>query len=250
MEPEKFEKEVKKVLEAREIKPSAAGWEKLEQRLQKGQKKRPYLLWMSSAAAIAAIFFVLGSYFNPPVASEGPQLVEEPTPEPVLEEKAREPEVIQMLASEEQERAKEEKKPSAERGVKNAIFEPPVSGTSSEETALAEETSSEEILIEEKITSDVKSEINNSREEIAEADLPLNRSGRSIKVSDHEVEALLLLATAELKADSIYTVNSHDLLHQVEYELDQSFRQKVFEVVKEGFKKAKTAVATREINFN
>ena len=250
MEPEKFEKEVKKVLEEREIKPSAAGWEKLEQRLQKGQNKGPYLLWMSSAAAIAAIFFVLGSYFNAPFASEGPQLVEEPSPEPVLEEKISEPEVIQLAASEEQEEVEEEKKPSAERGVKNAIFEPPVSGNSLEETALAEETSSAEILIEENNSSEVKSEINNSMEEIAAADPQLNSSGRSIKVSDHEVEALLLLATAELKADSTYTVNSDDLLHQVEYELDQSFRQKVFEVVKDGFKKAKTAVATREINFN
>ena len=236
MEPEKFENNVKKLLGEREIQPSAAAWEKLDQRLNKNRGKRPYLLWMTSAAAIAAIFFVLGSYFNTPIASEDPQLVDQKPEEPVFEEKASEPEIIQLAAFEE----KEEKKPSPERGVKNAIFEAPVGKASKQETQLASEISSQakrEPVIE-------------SKESFNKPITAIAQNDSESKNIDLEVEALLLLASAELRADSVYTVNSGDLLHQVEYELDQSFREKVFEVVKDGLKKAKTAVATRDLKFN
>lgn len=234
MEPEKFENNIKKVLGEREIKPSAAGWEKLEQRLEQNRKKRPYLLWMTSAAAIAAIFFVLGSYFNSPMPSEEPQIVEEAVQEPVLQEKQDEPEMIQVAVSEEEEEIREEKKPSAGRGVKKAIFEAPVSKVSEEAIAeVSEETSEEEKPVTEKFPG-LLEEI---QTELAAREIPQD-------VSEHEIEALLLLATAELEADPVYSVNPDELLDQVEYELDQSFRQKVFEVVKEGLLKAKTAVAS------
>lgn len=239
MEPEKFENNVKKVLGEREIKPSAAAWEKLDQRLQQKKKKRPYLLWMSSAAAIAAIFFMIGTQFNAPIASEEQQIVEQAPEEPILEEKLSEPEVIQVTASEEKEKPEVKEKPSAERGVKNAIFEAPVKRSSEAETAVAADDPSEEI----QTPSENIGVISQSEIAIAQEDTKMENV-------DLEVEALLLMATAELKADSTYTVNSGDLLHQVEYELDQSFREKVFEVVKDGLKKAKTAVATRDLKFN
>ena len=68
-------------------------------------------------------------------------------------------------------------------------------------------------------------------------------------VSDLEVDALLYAAMAELEQEraayAVQPVNADELLQEVEYELDQNFRQKVFEVLKEGFSKAKTAVANR-----
>lgn len=233
MEPEKFENNVKKVLGEREIQPSANSWEKLEGRLEQNKKKRPYLLWMTSAAAIAAIFFVLGTYFNAPIASEKPQLVEQTPEEPVLDEKTSEPEVIQLAASEEKEQLKEKKKPFAERGVKRDIFEAPVSRPSAEIAEVSEEASEAPAAVIEKFPGLVE-EI---QTELTAQEIPQ-------EVSEHEIEALLLLATAELEADPVYSVNPDELLDQVEYELDQSFRQKVFEVVKEGLLKAKTAVAS------
>ena len=233
MEPEKFENNVKKVLEERELQPSAAGWEKLEQRLEKKKEKRPYLAWLASAAAIAAIFFVLGSYFNAPVP-ERSQLVEEPTQEPVFEEIQAEPEVVQLAVSEEQEQIAEEKKPSAERGVKNAIFEAPVSEASAEKIAEVAKNPSE---APEEGSEELKGLVKEIKSELASQDIPQ-------EVNDHEIEALLLLASAQLEAEPAYSINPNELLDQVEYELDQSFRQKVFEVVKEGLLKAKTAVAS------
>lgn len=240
MESEKFENKVKSLLEEREIKPSSQGWDRLEQRLEKKKKvTKPYLLWIGSAAAVAVIFFTLGTYFNAPIASEGSQVVEQTSEEPVLEEKRKEPEVVQLAASEDEEEIEKpetRKKPSAEKPSKNAIFDTPVKSASEEESMLASEVTSE-------ATEAVKPE---SELLLAENNPGMSEPDPSLEVSDIEVEALLLLATAELKPDPGYTVDSRDLLHEVEYELDQSFRQKVFEVVKEGFSKAKTAVANRD----
>ncbi|WP_029035147.1 hypothetical protein [Salinimicrobium terrae] len=239
MEPEKFENNIKKVFGEREIKPSSQSWEQLKQRLEKKEgKKRPYLLWGASAAAIAAIFFILGAYFNAPIASEESQLVEQTPKNKVLEEKVVEPEVIQLATSEsgvKTQKSETEKKPSAESPAKNAIFETPFGRTTEEEDLLASEITSE-------VPEVVKSE---SELLLAERKPEISEMSPS-EVSDLEVEALLLLATAELKSDPAFTINSNELLHQVEYELEQSFRQKVFEVVKEGFSKAKTAVANRD----
>src|SRR6056297_1940208 len=130
MGSEKFENKVKTLLEEREIKPSSQSWDRLEQRLERKKKvRKPYLLWISSAAAVAVIFFTLGTYFNAPVASEGPQVVEQTSEEPIFEEKIQEPEVIQLAASEiegEQKDPETEKKSSAEKPSENAIFETPV----------------------------------------------------------------------------------------------------------------------------
>lgn len=234
MKPEKFENSIKQALGEREIKPSAAAWEKLEQRLDNKKKKRPYLAWIASAAAVAAVFFVLGTYFSASTALEQPKMVEQEPAAPVLQEKTFEPEVIQ-LASEVHEDVVEEKKASAERPVKNAILEAPVSG-GSEETALASETPSEanQFEVQEKETAVAETVLKDTSEE------------NHYTNSDAEAEALLLMATAQLEPKSSFIVNSNDLLNQVEYELDQSFRQKVFEVVKEGLSKAKTAVANRD----
>lgn len=237
MRPGKFENKVKKLLGEREIKPSAQSWERLEQRLEKkGEKRRPFLLWITSAAAIAAIFFVLGTYFNPSIPLEEPQMVEQEPEQPVLEEKISEPEIIQIAASEEEEDLEEEQKSSAEKPVKNTIFGAPV-----------EKTSEKEMLLASEMPSEAPEEVKPEREvRLAGNKLKINTHKNPSVVTDNEVEALLLLATAELKSDPTFTVNSKDLLNQVEYELEQSFRQKVFEVVKEGLSKAKTAVANRD----
>lgn len=237
MAPEKFENNVKKVLQEREIAPTAEAWDRLEQRLeQKKGASKPYFWWVSAAAAIAVVFFLLGSYFNTNIPSETPQIVEETPEMPILEEKTTEPEVLQVAAQEVEEIQEET---SAETPVKNDIFEPPVSEAPEEEILIASqdasgaiETTEENIPLNELLVEDIKTEI-------AVQDF-------SSEVSDSEIEALLLLATAELKADRAPAVSADHLLHEVEYELEQSFRQKVFEVVKENLLKAKTAVANRD----
>ena len=68
-------------------------------------------------------------------------------------------------------------------------------------------------------------------------------------VTDEEIEALLLKAQHEITTQQILqsnTVNASALLLDVESELDESFKDRVFEALKTGFEKLKTTVAERD----
>ena len=72
------------------------------------------------------------------------------------------------------------------------------------------------------------------------------------EVTDAEVDALLAEASSKIELNRTFEqkafsekITANDLLWDVEMELEASFREKVFEVVKDGFLKARSAVANR-----
>jgi len=70
------------------------------------------------------------------------------------------------------------------------------------------------------------------------------------EVTDEAIDALLLQAQKEITLKKLYNVSTRvvdaDLLLQdVEADLDQSFRTKVFETLKASYNTVKTAVAQR-----
>lgn len=230
MEPVKFEEHIKRQLQKREIKPSAESWDKLEARLEQGKNpSRPKSWWIGIAAAIAGIFFFLGTLFNNPAE---PVIVEQTSEEILPEKKFETPEPQIVIASEKAEK-QEVLTPDAlpkknrirktetsiavqEEPIENAIFEP-------EEIEVVPVTKTQKAVAEVTVT--------------------------PAAVSDAEVDALLNAAMAELEQNSssyaVQPINAEGLLHEVEYELEQNFRQKIFEVLKEGFTKARSAVANR-----
>ncbi|WP_128755380.1 hypothetical protein [Aquimarina sediminis] len=69
------------------------------------------------------------------------------------------------------------------------------------------------------------------------------------QVTDLEINELLLAAQREIKTEQILksnTVSAASLLQDVEEELDETFKQRVFEALKTGFYKVKTAVVRRD----
>ena len=70
-----------------------------------------------------------------------------------------------------------------------------------------------------------------------------------ITVTDAEIDSLLLAAQQELLMEKVIQENGKvdaiALLNEVEEELDQSFRDQLFDTLKEGFFKLRTAVADR-----
>jgi len=68
-------------------------------------------------------------------------------------------------------------------------------------------------------------------------------------VTDAEVDSLLLQAQQDILKENLFntdnSVNAMALLTEVEDELDQSFRDQIFESLKTGFLKVRTAVADR-----
>uniref|UniRef100_UPI003F6D9CD9 hypothetical protein n=1 Tax=Winogradskyella sp. TaxID=1883156 RepID=UPI003F6D9CD9 len=84
----------------------------------------------------------------------------------------------------------------------------------------------------------------------AVADALKKLKSEKTSVIDKEVDSLLKLASKELFKDQIQnettkTVDANALLMSVEDEMGQSFRSKVFEVLKDSYETVKTAVAER-----
>ncbi len=69
------------------------------------------------------------------------------------------------------------------------------------------------------------------------------------ELTDAEVDSLIRRAQREILTDKIFrqdkTVDAMALLTEVEDELDQTFRDQIFEKLKAGFIKVRTAVADR-----
>ena len=70
------------------------------------------------------------------------------------------------------------------------------------------------------------------------------------QITEAEIAALLEAAQKELKAKSLINmetlkVDANALLMDVEYDLERSFRDKVFDALGEGYNKIRTAMATR-----
>ncbi|MBZ9728523.1 hypothetical protein LB467_02385 [Salegentibacter sp. JZCK2] len=251
MELNKFEKQAREKLGERQIKPSARSWEKLEVKLNTEENKTSKTPWRYIAAAVGALL-VAGTFMWNNDFSESPQVVEEPVNEMIQkpEVKKEVPKTNPQIAAEEN---KNEKGISAENKATNKI-------TGNTETSVAEEKTpemqiSEENKYEEAIALETISlEPSISEEKLIQSKLEeiIAAAAKNDEISEDEVEILLAQAAAEISRErnsqmfiSNSELSANALLAEVEDEIYQSFKAKVFEVLKEGYLKARTAVANR-----
>ena len=77
----------------------------------------------------------------------------------------------------------------------------------------------------------------------------LNLESESNQVTDVEVDSLLRAAQFDILKEKVFQdngkVDAMALLVEVEDEIDQSFREKIFKKLKDGLFKARTAIANR-----
>lgn len=242
----RFEDQIKEKLGSREIKPTEGSWNKLSQRLDAEDKtNKPIFWWIGIAASLAGGLLIAGLVFNGPAKVETP-IADVPSKN-IMEEKADSlPGVENNIASENvitktplsvktENSYPEQKITQAQKGKviansevkkKEEIFQP--------EPALATIVENEEI--------------NKKVEEIL-ATVMANQENEEAIYSD-EIEALLSKAALELSIEKqnspvTTTISPEDLLYDVEMELEKSFRDKVFDILKDGYLKARTAVANR-----
>ena len=236
MEPVKFDKNIRKQLAKREIKPSADSWEKLQEKLeQQEEKRRPTFWWIGIAAAVVGIVFFAGTFFNAPVIKEDPVMVNQDFKEILQQDKpintSQKVEKAEPLKSD----AASGKKPKV---LKKGQTKPDLIDKMKARTRIANVEVHPKGVHRESIP---------ASESIAMSAPNDNRT--TTAVTDAEIEALLQEAQRTIEKDSslpgMYAVNPEELLDHVEYELEEGFREKVFEALKEGFSKAKTAVANR-----
>ncbi|NNJ81786.1 MAG: hypothetical protein HKP11_06290 [Flavobacteriaceae bacterium] len=269
MAPNKIEDHIREKMQEREIKPSADAWAKLEARLGKEEKKKG--MGRNSWFAIAASFIgilILASVFmnsgndatsidvvtedvnseevNSEIENEIPELIPEPK---------QQQEAVAVDPTNSEENNTEAK--TVENSTSIAKSEEKQQGAFEKEKKITTQVEEQEKLIAKVEEEEVKIEeqpMNNKDfveskvdEVVAEVE---NRMKTNSKVTPEEVDDLLIQAQREISNRRILNsgtnkVDATALLEDVEFELERSFREKVFDALGDGFQKIRTAVAER-----
>lgn len=279
MAPIKFEENIRG-LEQRRLEPSQDAWEELSTRLDNNSNKRSkgVFLYLGIAASIVGVLLVYTLLIKSENAAEGIQEVVNTEAETKIETNS--PQIIDTnnIESKVVESTPPETLPKTEGTIKatdNAPIVPKpntenVVATANEQMPKAE-TSTQKIKLYESSntfpkTSDVASVETEAQKRLIEH--PLNtldyESAKVIEVvaqikeleaqgnevTESEIDALLKQAERDILKQRLYnettrTVDADALLQDVEEDLEQSFRARVFQNLKSNFNSVKTAVAAR-----
>lgn len=244
MAPIKFEENMRERLEQREIKPSASAWERIEQGLDTSAKRKYKINygWLLLAASFIGIVILSGKLFFSKDQEHTPQVVESPIEEIKTQIETTTPaEQKQIIIVEEKATSEKlvlsQEKP-VEEGRKEAVEILKKEGIATAETL--KNKPSLEAPVQQKIDDEVDALLAKVHEQ----------QNTGLAYSDAEIDQLLREAQRDIISEKIFdnernTVSAEALLYEVEEELDPSFRDRIFEALKEGFLKAREAVASR-----
>ncbi len=251
MAPINFENNIKDKLDKRRLKPSADAWDKLSERLDSEDKKdnkKPYWL-LGLAASVVGVLFIVSQFLNNETkVNDTPKIVE--TPEIIQESEtniiAIENEVLNNVEkvnikidkeSVEKTQAQTLVNTKKEQEYVVAVNAYKIASKEKSNVIVTPELSKNKLTFEEQKIQDVVALVQSMKD------------GNKV-ITDSDINALLEEAQKEIKLNRLYNetngvVDANALLQDVEAELNQSFRSKVFEALKSSYNSVKTAVAQR-----
>lgn len=256
MAPIKFEDHIREQLEGRRIEPSAGSWEKLNQRLDNAPEGKKSFGWLYVAVAAVAAILIVSVFFTTHQNTEvAAPIVENPAETPI-ENPAEKQEAPASFEPEERIAVEENTSGQKEEILKPEIQKKPV--ISSEEIT-GEFSQTEENVAEVIPNNGVSEELEKAEKpkleellltsKIEELVAEVAKKEENGTVTDAEVNELLAEAAREISQQRNFynrgKVDADALLADVESEIDQSFRREVFEMLKDGFQKARTAIVSR-----
>lgn len=263
MAPIKIEDNIREKLQERELPPSKEAWSKLESRLGKEHKERISRTgWLAIAAGFIGILIVASVFMNGNSTGKSNELVKEEHPSLKKEQINPENQPQPVVSEDMQPELALEESPLVEnksdaltpkkqqQQAKNTTDKKSLNNTT--EAVLAEnKTMVQQANPNELIQSPVFDEtkfINNKVEEVVAEVKRIEQS--NIAVTPEEIDALLAQAQLEIGNRRILIsqsgkVDAAALLLDVEYELERSFRDKVFDALGDGYKKVRTAMVER-----
>lgn len=256
MAPIKFEENMREKLEKRTIQPSSSAWSTLADRLEvedKAKSKKSFW-WLGIAASIVLLICSGLFFFNRENEVVDSNIVETTTNQVEIDknEIVKLPETNNTIVAEEENDFKEDSyqenntiKEQVKRAVKTAT-----SKANKEQLALNEskvKPELERVVIVPEAQSDL---LEKKFKEVMAEIITSAKNKTEAGISDREIDSLLNLAQKEILKDKIFKKNSravdaNALLQDVEFELEESFRTKVFETLKNSFETVKSAVAER-----
>jgi hypothetical protein len=236
---DKLEKHIKEKLEERTIAPSKGAWDKIASQV-KEPAPRKRNTWFPYAIAASVVGIVLVSVFF--FTSQNAEIDEPQVVETEIQEKT------DKKASK---KVEKELVPEVETEVAEAeveFIEPKDASEfqkANSNTAVAEQQIKEPLKDEIQVNSDKL--IAQKVEEVV-AQVQIMEDAKK-DVTDAEVDSLLRAAQRQILTDKLFadggSVDAMSLLAEVEDELDESFRDQIFDALKSGYLKLRTAVADR-----
>ncbi|WP_318309701.1 hypothetical protein [Flagellimonas crocea] len=236
---DKLEKHIKEKLEERTIAPSKGAWDRIASQI-KEPAPRKRNTWFTYAVAASVMGIVLVSLFfftNGDAEAERLQVVETEVKKEaeVKSEEEVDKELAPVIETEVAEIEVESLEPKD-----TEAFQQPTSNV-----VVAEQEAKEPLQDEIKINSD-KLIAQKVEEVVAQVEMMENTQQ---DVTDAEVDSLLRAAQRQILTDKLFadggSVDAMSLLAEVEDELDESFRDQIFDALKTGYLKLRTAVADR-----
>ncbi|GAA3562559.1 hypothetical protein [Snuella lapsa] len=244
MDPIKFDEHIKETLSNRKIKPSEAAWDKLSDCLEtKGSRIDNRKAWLFAAASVIAIFLVTTQFFynnteaievlplkevvKPAIVGQGIKEVEE------LNEGINNTGVNKLIKN--------------ATAIEERVYESNTIIASEKKINVIEDKKRIELVTAVAVVDSLTFEEQKIKDLVAQIHT-IKKENK--EVSDDEIETLLKQAQKEIKLKRLQIKGSEKvdaiaLLEDVEAELDQSFRAKVFEALKASYNSVKTAVAQR-----
>ena len=241
---DKLEKHIKEKLEERTIAPSPGAWDKIASQLDAAPKKKSSK-WQLYAVAASFVGILLLSLLFVDKGGTIPeiQVAEEKVDTIDMESKTQSPQqelTKTFPVQEETKVANSDLEPMTEENPKGFADELPIS-----QPVLAQEETKQ--VEQDKFIKEPDALITQKVEEVVAQ--VQHMEGLNKGVSDAEVDSLLRQAQKQIMADRLFpkngSVDAMSLLAEVEDELDESFRDQIFDALKEGYFKLRTAVADR-----
>nr|WP_298794424.1 hypothetical protein [uncultured Allomuricauda sp.] len=239
---EKLEKHIKDTLEERRIAPSSQAWDKISSQIEipKTKSSKGWLIY-SVAASFIGIILVSIFFFQKETPTQiTPQIVDVES----SKEKQVNPDSDKLIPLE----SEEDNTAIVSSKIKKKVIENPTSEQVTSAVAL-EETISKTVNnqpLKDGIINTPDGLIAQKVKEVA-AQVALLESMNN-EVSNAEIDSLLRAAQRQVLTDKIFKSDKVDamaLLTEVEDELDESFRDQIFDALKDGYFKLRTAVADR-----
>ena len=238
MEQNKFDEQIKKTLEGRSMQPSNDAWAKLSNRLDETNKKKNNAYWyIGVAASIVGLLFIAVQFYNTkpvePVIVNTPTVKQVENTQVAVEDSKTSKAVLKTIQSVENFKENAAVKDIETKVVLSEKQIVPKEVNQVKVTKVNQET----LTFEEKKTQDIIAKVEDLK-------------AQNKEVTNADIDALLLEAQKEIRLKKLIdkntgVVDANALLEDVETDLDQSFRSKVFDAIKASCGTVKTVIVQR-----
>jgi hypothetical protein len=252
--------DIKDILEGRRIEVSENSWEKLSEKLDANdQKKKRNRFYLPYAACLALLvgWFVFVLLKSEQVVSDTEIVNQEKTSKSTIVKEKETPKIIIPQNEQQTPQSIQQTQIAVEEHVKEKVKVEEAATELQTKKELAVELQKEvqqSVAIQEKVIPQKIETVIENKDAVVDQDANLKESilallkEEKVTVTNAEIDLLLQQAQKSLKEldvkENINPTNfatADELLNEVEYELDMSFKQRVFEIVKRNINRTRTA---------